>query len=580
MAIGTYIGLNPSIGSSSGSGGGDDKQDQFTVVVEPTGNDPDDKDAIEAAVNEVDIAGGGIVQLVEGTYNMGSGLQLIDKNNVTIRGIGEGTVLMTTGAATGAISFEATVVFTSIAINNYTEGDTSIFTTVVANAGSVTAGDLILISGTESVLGAADKEFAIAAANGNGGTGEIQLEFPTQLTMTSATVDASNPNSFNRVESLRIETTGVNTRLLYAKNAYYPTFKNITCEGTSGTSETTSGAIEAALSSRARIENCRVLSFARGTGIFASECIGIQIFDNDCSAINTLNQANQAPIKITECVDGNLENDTVTASQGLAGIHMTGALSTRISVRGCLVRGMSEDGILTGARDSIIQETTIQNVGSDGITLTSGADRNTVADCTIVNCGATGIVMSVTSEEVSISDNFVTDCAGQGITIASQRGECEGNQVRNAGFVGILVAGTTAADDAAVLDNLVVDSGTDGINVVEGHNRAVIDSNRVLGSGRYGIFLDGGATSITDCVVSNNIVDGSTNNGIRVEGIEDCVITGNNSRNNSATNMLMTDSGVTTDNNIVSNNTFRDGGGTGFTDTSTGVNNQKSGNIV
>jgi hypothetical protein len=147
-------------------------QGSFVAIVKPSAGGA----GIEAALNAAVAAGGGIVQLLAGTYTLTSSFAIANPNGIILQGVGASSIMEIDGAIDG-IAFNGTNVSqASEALDPISRGDTSIFTTTVGDAGSYQVGDTIRIGGTNNDSGALDAEVHHVAVAGNAGTGEIVLE--------------------------------------------------------------------------------------------------------------------------------------------------------------------------------------------------------------------------------------------------------------------------------------------------------------------------------------------------------------------------------------------------------------------
>ncbi|WP_410649854.1 right-handed parallel beta-helix repeat-containing protein [Amycolatopsis sp. cmx-4-54] len=202
----------------------------------------------------------------------------------------------------------------------------------------------------------------------------------------------------------------------------------------------------------------------RGTG-GALVLEGIEVLAGGASAI----QADDTELAVRDC--------TVSGGRGPA-IAIRG--TTAFTVSGCVISG-AEQGIVVDGSPGRIEDTTVEDVTGDGITLGQGADP-IVLRCTVTGCGLRGIyvyqyarpvvegctVSHTGHEGIAVAHHgvpvlkrcTVTDTRGPGIAFASGcGGEISGCRVSNTAEPGIAIAeGATptiadAADPGTVGDN-------------------------------------------------------------------------------------------------------------------------------
>lgn len=178
----------------------DEKNDLFCVVIPPSATAATNVSRINAAIVAANTAGGGIIQLLEGDYPIDGSIDFSSFNNIDWRGKGFATKIKAQSGGTwmnsSVIYGEGDIRGLALGIANVTKGDTSITYSTPANAGSIVAGDVLIIQGTDA-QGLADSEHHIAAANGDGGTGVVTLTNRITKTMTSVVVTDSTGNSQN-----------------------------------------------------------------------------------------------------------------------------------------------------------------------------------------------------------------------------------------------------------------------------------------------------------------------------------------------------------------------------------------------
>ncbi|UUV30107.1 right-handed parallel beta-helix repeat-containing protein [Amycolatopsis roodepoortensis] len=223
---------------------------------------------------------------------------------------------------------------------------------------------------------------------------------------------------------------------------------------------------------------------------------GIEVLAGDASAI----QADDTELTVRDC--------TVSGGRGPA-IAIRG--TTAFTVSGCVISG-AEQGILVDGSPGRIEDTTVEDVTGDGITLGQGADP-VVLRCTVTGCGLRGIyvyqyarpvvegctVSHTGHEGIAVAHHgvpvlkrcTVTDTRGPGIAFASGcGGEISGCRVSNTAEPGIAIAeGATptigdTADPGAVgddaLDEMLAElDGMIGLPGVKEEVRSLVDELQV-----------------------------------------------------------------------------------------------------
>ncbi len=167
--------------------------------------------------------------------------------------------------------------------------------------------------------------------------------------------------------------------------------------------------------------------------------------------------------------------------QGIATINGPNATTATVGVQGAgiIIRGFT----ITGGRNGVllqgtasIDTNTIQNTGSNGISVNQGGSARIVNNI-IQNNPNTGIVVSENSSaRIGFRNNFDT--------VASP------NTIQNNGEHGIIVTrSSTAGIVGNTISNNGLAAGSDGI-IVTRASQADISSNTIDGNGGDGIFLN------------------------------------------------------------------------------------------
>ncbi len=202
-------------------------------------------------------------------------------------------------------------------------------------------------------------------------------------------------------------------------------------------------------------------------------------------------------------------------------------------IRCLAVRGFLRDGISVvgaGARNNLVESTTVTGSGDDGIGVAYGAEatlrRNVVTGSTnkgvLVFQGSAATVegntlagnldgVSVTSgSTATIEANAAENNGDNGISVKTgSRALIRGNVVRVNQGIGIWLRDPDTA--AAVLANAVDRNGSHGVGVRSGVHAEVSD-NVVTANGGAGLWMQAGA----DVALGDNTFDGNAKGDIKV----------------------------------------------------------------
>lgn len=186
---------------------------------------------IQTAIDAAALAGGGIIQLMEGTYAIPTMLTWpMDANNVWVRGVGPGTIIDSSVSGNNFVfRMEATLTDLNKVLNNTTRGGTSVTLTTAAQAATFAVGDLVSIRGTNGSISRCEiNEVAVA---GNGGTGVVGLKHGLQYSMTSATITRHNVGLNNKLSDMYIYHSAGAAHALEFLRQWGPCVENVICDG-------------------------------------------------------------------------------------------------------------------------------------------------------------------------------------------------------------------------------------------------------------------------------------------------------------------------------------------------------------
>jgi hypothetical protein len=482
-------------------------QEKFRVVVKPTGTTADQTN-ISNALIALDAAGGGILQLVEGVYNVDTGVPQIAIENVIIQGEGDGTILQCN--TDWALNLIGNVPQTAIALNNYSANATSIFTTVAANATSP-AGTLLRLTGTESVLGIPELEYNEIVSS-NPATGEIVLRYPTMFTMTAVNYDAYGNSRRIVLRDFRVQAALNTSYGIIASNTDYIIFDNLTIEGVDG-SVSNAGALDVNHSSNIFVNNIRVHTWDGGRGFSITKTLNSRIMNCDIFDINRSAGGVGSPIY----VDGGCSGVWITKNRirnfanAQAGIYVQSP-GLRVYIEDNeIIGGVNVHGIRAAATDVLITRNRIQNTGTgNGIYIESNEGRCIISYNEVINTFH-AIRLDVGNEQYTVSHNIIRETLESGIFALGNSTIVTHNNLRDLGINGIAVTSVSKSEVSHnIIDNFALLAAGSGI-IVQGDD-VLVEGNYIddaTTAGSIGIYLFS-----SRCRVAKNIIRNTTSTGI------------------------------------------------------------------
>ncbi len=458
----------------------------------------DDQVQIQTAIDVVHALGGGVVQLLEGTYTFGISDKLgaeniwyniLLKDNVTLKGSGSGTILKATDTT----------------ISN------SRFVILIHNSNNVAIKDLILdgntANGVQVTILSVERSNKVIIENCHiinsyfsliylGGAKNVLIEgcylekLATPNYALGHTLDIDNPISAG---------TADNTEDVIIAN------NTIVVGDTDGT----------------RTENCSRITYIGNSFTNTQGYKGVDIATNDTPPFvedmkiigNTFNNSNVDVGSVT----GNV---LITGNQLQGGFINIATLSstTDVLVSNNMIRNSYTYGIyalnlLAGAKLSILGNHVSSCVNS-GVKV-SGSGTGTyikVADNTISNSGADGIMFYLGTSRFDVFDNTIVSPTGYGIQLwTAILGNVRGNRIISPTSDGIYVR--TASHKSNIIDNVIESAGGIGINIVASNDN-IITNNRIDTPISYGLALN---TSHYNVISENKILSASTR-GMNIYG--------------------------------------------------------------
>jgi len=495
---------------------GDIMAGSFVTIVQPGSSASSE---ILAAINAAGTAGGGIVQLLAGTYEIDSVMNVaVGTSNVTLQGVGDATVLEHDGVITGnLLQFTSLTIANNISINNVTKGDTSIYATTPAQAGSVQTGDIIFLKGTDSGT-EIDAEAHEAAANGNGTTGEIQLKRNVQRTMTSVTTQIYRGGEGIKIRDLKFTTSGAvaGTAAIELDQTKDAVIENITIQDWM-LAQTSDMITMGSHGINNSLQGCKFIG-CNDDCILTSDQIDMKVKDCLFQDVAQSKSIGIAALNLSGiCVDTEIIRNEFKTVGGI-GVKIFAANQRRTAISANQFYDIWETGIYA-EKEAVIANNYMESLGAasgtQGAITVNGNGNDVVIQGNHIKDFNLGILVGALASSIVVDGNVLRTGTDTGISCDGTFCTVTGNTVQGAYF-GMLVARV----GNVVSGNICRSSGLDGILVSGTADTCVISNNVCQSNGDNGIELQ---ASSVDCIVSGNNCngDGITNNG-----------TGNNLANN------------------------------------------------
>ena len=466
----------------------------FMRVVQPSEGGA----GIVAAMNAAHAAGGGIVQLLTGTYVIDAGmLPTWGLSNVTLRGTGPGTVLSYTGADGSYIlalgsNYTWDTYYKPVAVP--ARGDTSVFTLTAADAAFYTAGMDVMVRGVGS-FAVTEACNARVKTNGNPSTGEIELMAPVTGDFVSDTfMTGTTGGDSVRVEDLKIsdDSGGVGNWGIFAAGT-----KNCVFSGLELT----------------KMRNAIHLDYAVYT------YYGFRNTIRGCNVHDVTGEAYGVNSQIEALVEHNYANGCATGIGQWMGLFDCRFLNNTIeNFSGTF--GIQANGYDAGRRLTISGNTLCNGWGYGIIvTATIGCvvSGNKLTNCGAVASGAAALFVG--GHQLIVSQNTVLESPWVGMDVVGTRVVVEGNMIINTIPLGYTEIFYVGADDATVSGNLVQGSSVGGL-LAAGANMTAMNNVAENNTG-YNIFIQAAG----GCMIGNT---GRNGGPVTFYGSTDCAIIGNN----------------------------------------------------
>ena len=466
----------------------------LSIVVEPS----DGESCITDAINALSAAGGGTVQLTSGIYEIHNGIwPNVGINNVTIRGLGDTTILQYDGSLVGPSIYIKGVYVQSEAINSIVKDGVKITFTDPADATGVLLGDRIWIEGTDS-NGETDVEWNIASGNGNGTTGEVYLQQKVSRTMTGVMV--TNMRGCSNIQFRDFKMTTVGTPSPYsaikAEYNYNCTIDSVTFENWDGSSDCT--ILERFYGIENKVTNCRFKDIKAYCVVFQSQ-IGAQARFNRGYNIfydAALYQGGLIYANVTS-YDCQYTDNFVNVS-GQRGISQSiDARRTQVC-RNTILNTLWE-AIYCGANESVVTDNIIENCLQSGALMISEnnfAKNSIVSKNFVKNCYHG--VYTYKPQGINISGNEFIDCLGSGVIIqGGTSNQISNNIIRNSQGSAIYLGSVDGVDSTKntvainTIDTVIEKDGFgNGIRLADGSDDNTIIGNTLTSTTQAAIRLD------------------------------------------------------------------------------------------
>jgi len=479
---------------------------------------------IDSAVTSLNASGGGKIVLLDGEYSMGSSLYTwTEIENIEIVGKGDATKIMLDTSPGVPLFITGTVKgTTSVPVNDTTAGDTSITFTTPANAGTYLKGYWISLALTDDETGDSQCELVKVAADGNPGTGVVDLEWPVGRDGTSVTAWGCKPAENIKISNLRFireNAPGGTERFMDLQYLF-----NFTLDSVSFETDDATGASDHAFRSTGysgfwHVHRNRIVNTTRMgmhiTGTSYSEFTN-NYFMNSCqsdfsdsSCIWISGRVRHTLVKNNQFVYSKQYGVRFDATSGYSPYFMTIKDNEFLGIENTAINiGATKDTIIEGNKGDWGG---FQKSGSGVGVSMAGAERCRITNNTFVGC-AFGIGVS-TASKCTINHNTIYGrYYGDGISCGGNGNNISNNVITNVGY------GITVGSDAqrnVISSNTVVDVGsTHAIRVnTTAHNNVFI-GNVLMGCNNA---INLAATTYDNIMIGNQggeegIVDAGTNN--------------------------------------------------------------------
>ena len=433
------------------------------ITVDPTSS-------IQIAIDKLNTLGGGIINLLAGTYYSG---QLTGYSSIEIHGVSPSATIIDFGGTSANLSFTGTNVYTAGTITSITSGVnvTGSGTSWLAN---VTAGQHIFI-GT--------RWYEIAAVTGN-----------TTLILSEGYGDSvTMPGAAYRIASVKQNVT----------------LKNLAINNSSGTGLVVTDSRKFALDGVVFQSNNKGVVFTNVSEINTDRTIAVTSTSNgfectnvglaDWSSVNSISNGGSGfvfnNVKTFTLLPGSATSNTVD------GFNLTTVVDL-IFIPEASGNGGQGIEMVSGNSNITILAGPIKGNTSDGIKFTASSDQIRILSNDIASNGGYGVNIadSTCNDAVISSNNFATNTSGA-VNDLGTGTVIRGNIGVNDNSTGSLaIAGLFGSG----VDGDVTITGTTTLSADMNYNNLTINSGAVLKTNGYAVYVLGTLTTIGTGKIHNN----------------------------------------------------------------------------
>lgn len=472
--------------------------------------------AVQTAVTAAIAAGGGIVQLMEGTYAWPTAVTMSDCNGVIVRGVGKGTILSSTITGAGYVFDCINNSSSNVAdkaLNNITRGATSITCTTASDGALCVLGMTLVIKGTDSD-GYIWEEVNQVLATGSGSTGVVTLKNKCKRTLTSCRLIYGILNGYgNAIENLSCVFASGGAHFMRCGQQVNFTLSDLYLDGTGFS---TQNALDCTMY-LSKIQNCRILNFNvteepffPGSPGRATYLRGVHnlITGNVFENCGVLAVAHASAISIDDMWDSQISDNVINSCNGYGIYKAAAQYGSGLLIRGNIITGSIFDGILLDGLATTSENDIIGNTCSyNGVGASSGNG--------IYYNGIYGTICGNISFK-NLDEGIKAYQCDQ-VTIS-------GNVIRK-NTDGIFLQSSA---NCTVTGNTIQGHGSGSGVVTSGATDCVITGNN-LNANKYGVNI--GSGSCSDLIISGNSARACTTNALIIDNTAANVLsTGNNYR--------------------------------------------------
>jgi len=466
---------------------------------------------IQAAVDAASSAGGGIVQLLEGTYVCPTAVVWgTSTNNVIVKGIGQSTIISVTipleDPPTNPWMFDMLGGYNEYGIGSTTQGLYTFTTTTAADAANFVLGDYVVIEGTDvDGLRRLEDNYVVSS---DGSTGIVTLKSSLNLSLTTSVTATRRTAGFNN----GLQDLTINHDAGAAHSVGIRGQVGSFCRNVFGNGKLASG----------------------GDGFTMADCSDCVI---DACVINGYNVPEYYPTILDEVYGDSVGiydvlrcefiNNHILDSGNVANSN-TKAIRLANVVEQCGI----DNNIINAARTNAI------NISTTTSLVNSSINNNQIINTHLFPIFSSNSAMMKNSE---FCDNLIfnshesTSSFWPGITFTTPSFakylKINGNKILGTAGEGFNLGNVNYSD---ISNNISRNTNSAGIYIVNSDNNSLV-SNICMGNANAGIYVDG---CDKNTIVGNTCND-NTVHGIRLDGTCVGTVISGNSCTGNGTNPLL-----------------------------------------